>query len=325
MRDSVEDKRLREIIAGLVESIEGGKTLSEAMADYPGVFDGVFVNLMRAGEASGQVGQVLQNITENLKWQDEQAAQVKKLLMYPTFVVGVAVLLVIVFLMVYLVPQLTSFVRTMGEELPFHTQLLVDFSNFFVSWWYLDPAVSGIARHRAHRDGARQPVDGVYARHYQAPLAPVRVRSSRRLSSLGFPTISRCYTVPVSRFSSASASARGLVDNKAIADATNRAGRQIADGASISRGFRVDGPFSASGAANASSRREHRCTGQLAAQYQLFLQPRCRRIDGALTANDHAGDDADSRRHHAVGDRFGIWGRYMTLSPRSISESPRCG
>ena len=53
LRDSAEDKQLREIIAGLVESIEGGKSLSEAMESYPKVFDNVFINLLRAGEASG--------------------------------------------------------------------------------------------------------------------------------------------------------------------------------------------------------------------------------------------------------------------------------
>ena len=59
LRDSVDDPKLREVIAGLVESIEGGKTLSGAMEEYPQVFDNVFVNLVRAGELSGRISEVL--------------------------------------------------------------------------------------------------------------------------------------------------------------------------------------------------------------------------------------------------------------------------
>ena len=136
LRDSVESTRLREIIAGMVETIEGGKTLSGAMEEYPQAFDDVFVNLVRAGEFSGQVGPVLKSITENLKWQDEQAAHLKRLMMYPT-TVGFVVGLVVVFLMTYLVPQLVSFIATMGQELPLHTKILISVSDFMVAWWYL--------------------------------------------------------------------------------------------------------------------------------------------------------------------------------------------
>ena len=73
---------------------------------------------------------------ENLKWQDEQAAMTKKLLMYPALVGGVVVL-VIIFLMTYLVPQLVSFITTMNQELPLHTKVLIELSNIFVGYWYL--------------------------------------------------------------------------------------------------------------------------------------------------------------------------------------------
>ena len=100
------------------------------------MFDEVFVNLVRAGEASGQVAEVLRNITQNLKWQDEQAAHVKRLLMYPA-IIAVVVLLVVFFLMTYLVPQLISFINTMGEELPAHTRALLVVSDVFVNYWYV--------------------------------------------------------------------------------------------------------------------------------------------------------------------------------------------
>ena len=131
LRDSVEDHRLREVIAGMIEAIQGGATLSESMAKFPGLFDAVFVNLVQAGEMSGQVGMVLRKVTENLRWQDEQAAHVKQILMYPA-IVATVVLGVVCFLMIYLVPQLVQFIENMGEKLPLHTRVR-DWSGRFTN------------------------------------------------------------------------------------------------------------------------------------------------------------------------------------------------
>jgi len=135
LRDSLDNPRFREVLADLIESVEGGKTLSQALAGHPQVFDNVFVSLVQAGEATGNLPLVLHNLTESLKWQDELAAQTRKLVMYPAFL-GVVVVLVTLFMMLYLVPKMVGFIRNMGQELPLHTQLLVATSNFFVNYWY---------------------------------------------------------------------------------------------------------------------------------------------------------------------------------------------
>ena len=136
LRDSTENPRLKEVISAMSESIEGGKTLSEAMRDFPGVFSNVFSNLIKAGEQTGEIGEVFRRLGDNLKWQDEQASQAKKVVMYPAFV-GTVVIGVVFFLMIYLVPQLTSFVKTMGQKLPAHTRALIFVSDIFVHYWYL--------------------------------------------------------------------------------------------------------------------------------------------------------------------------------------------
>ena len=71
-----------------------------------------------------------------IKWQDELIASTKKLLIFPAFV-GATILFVVGFLMIYLVPQLISFIESIGGELPFHTKLLIGTSNFFINFWYL--------------------------------------------------------------------------------------------------------------------------------------------------------------------------------------------
>src|SRR5205085_4580207 len=102
LRDSVDTPRFREVVSGLVESIQGGRNLSQALGEFPEVFGKVFVSLIRAGEQTGKLPEVLKSLTETLKWVDELASQTKKLMLYPAFVGGI-VLLVTFFLMVYLV------------------------------------------------------------------------------------------------------------------------------------------------------------------------------------------------------------------------------
>ncbi|MDO8958596.1 MAG: type II secretion system F family protein [Rhodocyclaceae bacterium] len=136
LRDSLDNPRFREVLAGLIESVEGGKTLSQAMDEHPQVFDSVFISLIRAGEETGKLTEVLKNLGETLKWQDELAAQTKKLVMYPAFM-GTVVLGVTLFMMLYLVPKMVGFIKNMGQELPLHTQILIATSNFFVNYWYL--------------------------------------------------------------------------------------------------------------------------------------------------------------------------------------------
>ncbi|MFC1750568.1 type II secretion system F family protein, partial [Pseudomonadota bacterium] len=121
LRDSMENPRFRDIISAMVASIEGGKTFSEALSEFPNLFDEVFVSLVKAGEQSGELSTVLLNMTESLKWQDEITTQTKKVLMYPAFI-GVIVLGVVFFLMLYLVPQMVGFIENMGHEIPGHTK-----------------------------------------------------------------------------------------------------------------------------------------------------------------------------------------------------------
>lgn len=136
LRDSLPQARFREIISSLIENIEGGEHLSEAMASFPETFGGVFTSLIRAGEESGHLSDVFRHLTETLKWQDEMVARTKKLLLYPTFVL-VVITGLLFFLMIYLVPQLITFIKSVGGQLPLHTRILIFVSDIFVRYWYV--------------------------------------------------------------------------------------------------------------------------------------------------------------------------------------------
>ena len=133
---SVSNTDLKVIASALISSIEGGKTFSESLEQFPKIFDTVFISLIRAGEESGKLAEVLKNITESLKWQDEIAAQTRQAIFYPAFV-GVFVFGSIIFVMAYLVPRLAIFIANMGQELPLHTKALIAVSGFMTSYWYL--------------------------------------------------------------------------------------------------------------------------------------------------------------------------------------------
>jgi len=241
LRDSCDDRKLRDIVAGMVEFIEGGSTLSAAMDHYPQIFDNVFVNLVRAGEFSGQMSIVLKTLTENLKWQDEQAAQMKKLLMYPLFV-GTVVMIVVVFLMTYLVPQLTSFIVMMGQELPLHTRILIGLSDFMVDYWYVViglPAILFVIFMAvlSSSSALQFTVDDLKLKVWL--LGPIykkmllsRFANYFALMYRSGITVLECIRI-----------CEGLVGNKAIEAAAHRAARQIGDGASISAGFEYTGLF----------------------------------------------------------------------------------
>ena len=136
LRDSVDQASFRRIIGQVIDDIEGGMKLSQALAEHSKVFDDMFVNLIAAGEESGQLPDVFLSLNEMIKWHDELINTTKKLLIFPAFVTAV-VMGVVAFLMIYLVPQLVSFIEGIGQELPVHTKLLITTSNFFVKFWYL--------------------------------------------------------------------------------------------------------------------------------------------------------------------------------------------
>ena len=135
LRDAAESSSTRDLCSGLFEKIESGATFGKAVEAYPGVFSTTNVSLIRSGEVTGQLPDVLKEIVRTLKWQDEMASTTKKLLMYPSFVL-VIISAVVFFLMIYLVPQLVGFLTNMGQELPLQTRLLISLSDVFVKYWW---------------------------------------------------------------------------------------------------------------------------------------------------------------------------------------------
>ena len=241
LRDSTDNPRLREVISAMSESIEGGKTLSQAMQDFPGVFTNVFANLIRAGEQSGEITMVFAKLGENLKWQDEMAAQTKKLITYPAFV-GSVVIGVIFFLMTYLVPELLNFVKTMGSELPGHTKVLISVSDVFVNYWYMLLAVPiviviFVAISTKLSPGMQFMMDKLKLRiPVMGPILQKLILA--RLS--GF--FAMMYAAGITIIDCIR-TAEDIAGNKEVESAMHDVGQQITDGNSLSNSFESTGLF----------------------------------------------------------------------------------
>ena len=235
LRESVENPRFREVVAGLVESIEGGRSLSQALAEFPEVFGKVFVSLVRSGEQTGKLPEVLKSLTETLKWEDELAAQTKKLMLYPAFVGGI-VLLVTFFLMVYLVPQMTGFIRNMGQAVPLQTRILIAVSGFFVNYWYAILALPfvawfGLRLAIKFNPGVEYAVDRY---KISMPLiGPIlrKVILSRFAQSFAMMYASGITVLDAIR------SCEEIVGNKPLEQALRSAGQQIAEGKNLTAAF----------------------------------------------------------------------------------------
>ncbi|MGZ3237705.1 MAG: type II secretion system F family protein [Burkholderiaceae bacterium] len=241
LRDSTNQPRLKEIVADLIENIEGGSQLSAALARHPKIFTQTFTSLIMAGEQSGKIGIVFKNLSDSLKWEDELAAQTKKIIMYPAFV-GSVVLGVTIFLMVYLVPQLTGFIKNMGGELPIHTVALIAVSAFIISYWYLlialpVLAIIGLVAWIKSSPRARYKADDYKLRIPMIGPIMHKIILARFATFFGLMYASGITILDCMRLS------EGIVGNLVIADGLQRAGVFIAEGQSVTAAFQNTGIF----------------------------------------------------------------------------------
>jgi type IV pilus assembly protein PilC len=235
LRDTVDNPGFRQVIASLLEDIGGGLKLSEAMANHAYCFDGVFVALVRAGEQSGQLTEVLDELTENLKWQDEIAAQAKKAMIYPMIVLVVIVGVVFV-LMTVLVPQLAATFKTLVPKLPRETEIMIMISDVFVRWWYLllgIPTILGIVLWSFAKTNERiqRSIDELTLK------LPVMGALRQKIILARFSTVfAMLYKAGISVLDCIHICEK-IVGNRIMEEGLQRVGRSISEGQGISQAF----------------------------------------------------------------------------------------
>ena len=124
------DASLKIIVNAIQKDLEGGLSLSNGLSKHPKVFSEVFINMIKAGEAGGSLDQTLDRLATQMEKDREIVSKVRGALMYPA-VITVAMIGVVIFLMVKIVPQISSIFADMGSDLPINTKILIAISNAF--------------------------------------------------------------------------------------------------------------------------------------------------------------------------------------------------
>ena len=241
LRDGEENPSFRDVVTGVIEAIEGGNTFSEALGLYPKIFDDVFVSLIKVGERSGKMSEVLVDITNTLKWQDELIAKAKKIMTYPA-VSGSLVLAVLMFMMIFLVPDIMSGIVGLGGEIPFETRALMATSQFLVDFWYLviaTPVMAFFVITYFYKTSskARFWIDGMLLRIWIIGPVSEKIKISRFTRYFALMFASGITVLDAINLS------KSVVSNSVLEDGIDRAWQQISEGASISESFKNIGIF----------------------------------------------------------------------------------
>ena len=129
LRDQLEHPELKIIVEDIRKSLEGGLTLSKCFEKYPKVFDNIYINLIKAGEASGKLDVFLLKLVDSLEKREKVKKKIKSALMYPA-VMFVTAITVMVFMLIKVVPIFAEMYEGMGIPLPTPTAVIMTASNF---------------------------------------------------------------------------------------------------------------------------------------------------------------------------------------------------
>ncbi len=127
----------KKVISQIKESVNEGNTLTNSLADHPKLFSNIYVNMIRAGEASGSLDVVLMRLSDFGEKQEHLKGRIKAALIYPVFmaIIGIGILFVLI---AYIVPNITQVFLDMDRVLPLPTRLLIQLSDFLkIFWWVI--------------------------------------------------------------------------------------------------------------------------------------------------------------------------------------------
>ncbi len=129
LAEQTESSGLKEVIQQVANDVESGQSLSDSLSKHPKVFPPIFVNMVRAGETGGVLDEVLVRVADHFEAELALKGKIKSAMTYPV-AMGALVLMILAAMMIFVVPVFEEMFASMGGELPFITQLLVDISSF---------------------------------------------------------------------------------------------------------------------------------------------------------------------------------------------------
>lgn len=132
----IENPRLRSILADIANEIEGGSRFSDALDTHSEVFGDFYINMVRSGETSGQLTEVLEYLADQLEKDYDLNAKIRGAMIYPAFIMS-GLLVVAFIMMTFVVPKLTQILKEANVPLPITTKMLIFVSGIFANYWWL--------------------------------------------------------------------------------------------------------------------------------------------------------------------------------------------
>lgn len=136
MAEQTQNKNMKKVLLDTLRDIQGGSSLSNALAKYSNVFSPTYVALVRAGEASGKLEEILLRLADTLEAQRDFKSRFTGALIYPA-IIFIAMIGVFVLMMLFVIPKLSQMYDSMGVELPTVTKGMIAISNFMTNFWYI--------------------------------------------------------------------------------------------------------------------------------------------------------------------------------------------
>ena len=240
--EQAETRRIETLFRELRERISQGTSLGDALAEHPDLFSDLYVNMVKAGEATGQVDVVLTRLADFLQGQRALQRKVMSAMTYPLLMVLLG-LVVVVVLMAYVVPKITAMLEDTGQEMPMPTQILMGISDVFKNYWWVGMLgiglVSSVIERWYRTPGGKLAIDRFLLRvPFFGELLRKRsiARFSRTLSTLLASGVAAVQALEITS---------AVVGNQIIANATDEIRAKILEGTDIATPLKATGVFPA--------------------------------------------------------------------------------
>jgi type IV pilus assembly protein PilC len=134
--DQTDNDKLKVIISEVADEVDGGAKLSQAMGRFRKIFSDFYIAMVRSGETSGKLDEVLNYLADQLEKDYDLSSKIKGAMIYPIFILSGLVVVAIV-MMIFVVPKITGIIAESGAPLPLATRILIGTSNFMRNYWYV--------------------------------------------------------------------------------------------------------------------------------------------------------------------------------------------
>jgi len=235
LKMSTKNRALSELISTVVHAMHAGSSFSKALSPFESVFGRIYIRMISVGEKSGNLIQVLQDLERILSWQQALAHKSKRLLFYP-MMVGVVVLTIAVLMMVFVVPELMSFIRTVDGDVGWSTTALIATSEFFQKYYLwlflcLIVMISGVRWGRSNNAAFSLKLDEMYLRLPIIGPSLLQIYLSRMARNVAMMMASGLH------FTDALLESKKIVKNQFLCRKVELVAQSVVEGTLIHRAF----------------------------------------------------------------------------------------